>query len=170
MTFVKFLLSSAVVNLNDVLQLVPNRLVVHHTIEQLQVGDDALEALVSAFDHAPSLHPLDLVHLSQTQIAEKLLKLLFSAIVHKLALKQTFELFLVGLVNELIEFLFVNLQCDLAQVFFVEPVLEGRDKANGLCEVPLQHDLLEELDLLAIGNVTDLSRAACTSDSRSRVR
>jgi hypothetical protein len=79
-------------------------------------------------------------------------------------------LVLVGVLDEFVEFLAVEVEDDAAEVLLVDAVLEGEDEGDCLVEVALEDDPAEEVDLLAVGVQRDLSGAFLTPDSRSRVR
>lgn len=153
---------AGVVEVQDVLETVLEFLVPDHAIEEFEVGDDAFEALVPALEDAPPLHALDLSHGAEGEAGEELLELLLGAAVEEVLLEEGAQFLLVGVLDEFVEALAVEVQQDLAVVLLVDAVLEGGDEGEGLGEVPAQQDLLEELDLAAVADQLDLRRPTRT--------
>jgi hypothetical protein len=98
------------------------------------------------------------------------LEFLFSAVVDEFLFEQIFEFLLVGIFDEFAQFLLVEIKHHLFGMGLFDAIFEGGEEGDGFCEISLEHDLFEELELLAIVYEADLAERMRTPDSRSRVR
>lgn len=84
------------------------------------------------------------------------MKLFFVAVVNQLFFEDAFELVLVGILNEFVQLLLIDIQQYFLEIFLLDAALKGEDEVDGLGEVPLDQNGLKKLEFFAILDEGDL--------------
>ena len=84
------------------------------------------------------------------------MKLFFVAVVNQLFFEDAFELVLVGILNEFVQLLLIDIQQYFLEIFLLDAALKSEDEVDGLGEVPLDQNGLKKLEFFAILDEGDL--------------
>ena len=103
------------------------------------------KALVAPFHRRPLGHARNFLNGAASKKCEEVAILVLRPTgINDLLLEQVPELLLNGILQQLIQFLLVDEESKFLKQSGIQAVLKIADELDGLCEVPLEQDLLEE--------------------------